>query len=196
MSPKIRLTIPLAQAHQTVKCGHKAASLAKLISAGLHVPRGFVIVSDAYQWHLWSTGARRSPAGALDAEAREAIRDAILTQPIAEDVWSAVSRAYRELALQCGESEPKVAVRASAVQDFPGAYDSYLNVQGLEELETAIKRVWASVWNGRAAAFRSRLQPSGEPSIAVIVQRMSDRLLWGVVYTVNPVTGDPNQIVV
>ncbi len=196
MSPAVRLIIPLAQAHRSPKSGQKAANLSKLIAAGFDVPRGFVIACDAYQWHLWASGEPCGPAGELEAEEREAVRAAMLGQSIAEDVRSAIAEAYRELGLHCGIEQPKVAVRSSALHDFPGAHESYLNVKGLEELETAVKRVWASVWNGRAAAFRTRLRQRGEPAMAVIVQEMIDRRLSGSATTANPITGNPNRVLV
>ena len=160
------------------------------------MPRGFVIASDAYRWHLCTTGAPRMSGIDVEAEDREAVRGAILGREMAHDVWSAVAAAYRELALQCGLDEPKVAVRSSSTQDFPGAYESYLNVTGLDELKAAVRRVWASVWNGRAAAFRARLRRPGEPAMAVIVQQMVDRLSSGSATTANPITGNPNRVLV
>ena len=91
-------------------------------------------------------------------------------------------------------------MRSSALEDggarcaFPGAYESYLNVNGIDELKAAVKRVWASLWNGRAAGFRAALGVDGEPAMAVIVQEMVEADVSGVSMTANPVTGDPNRV--
>jgi len=196
MTAPIGLIVPLAEAQSVARSGRKAANLSRLIAAGFDVPRGFVIASDAYQYHLWAAAGPVASSSETTAEDREALRAAIMDGDIAEDVWSAVARAYEELASHCGGGEPKVAVRSSALHDFAGAYESVLNVRGLENLYTAVKQVWASVWNGRAAAFRARLRPPGEPATAVIVQEMVDRSQWGCALTTNPISGNPNRVVV
>lgn len=199
-SPSIRVVLPLADAHTNRRTGGKAICLSKLIAARFAVPKGFVLSADAYRSHLWASGAREIASSQAEAEQREAIRAAILTQPIPEDVWQSVAEAYERLSWQIGVEEPKVAVRSSALEDsrdgsgFPGAYESYLNVSGLENLDAAIKRVWASLWSGKAAAYRARYGGPTGPAMGVIVQQMVEADLTGSAFTANPVTGDPHWV--
>lgn len=199
-SPSIKVVLPLADAHTNRRTGGKAICLSKLIAARFAVPKGFVLSADAYRSHLWISGAREIALARAEAEEREAIRAAILAQPIPEDVWQSVADAYERLSWQIGVAEPKVAVRSSALEDnwggsgFPGAYESYLNVSGLENLDAAVKRVWASLWSGKAAAYRARYGSPTEPAMAVIVQQMVEAELTGTAFTANPVTGDPHGV--
>lgn len=198
-SSSISLILPLADAGKSRKTGSKATNLAAVVAARFAVPRGFVISSDAYRSHLWAAGARALTSAQPDAEQREQIRAAILGQPIPADVWQSVAEAYERLSWQVGTNEPKVAVRPSAVEGGPaysGAYESYLNVSGLEALAEAIKRTWASLWSGKAAAYRGRLQATIEPAMAVIVQQMVQPDFCGTALTANPVTGDPISVTV
>ena len=69
----LTMIIPLADAINTRKYGAKAANLAKLVTAGFAVPRGFVVSADACRAHLWESGMRQQAAAATDAEHRETI---------------------------------------------------------------------------------------------------------------------------
>lgn len=195
----IALILPLADAQKSRRTGGKATNLSRLVAARFAVPRGFVLSADAYRSHLWASGARQSASSQVEAEEREAIREAIISHSIPEDVWRSVCEAYERLSWQTGIAEPKVAVRSSALEDganagYAGAYESYLNVSGLDALAMAVKRVWASLWSGKAAAYRARYRCSTEPAMAVIVQQMVEADLTGTAWTANPVTGDPHSV--
>jgi len=198
----ITLIIPLQDAQRSRKTGSKATNLSKLIAAHFAVPRGFVISADAYKSHLWASGARQIASAQPQAEEREAIRASILKHDIPDDVWQAVTQAYERLSWQTGLSEPKVAVRSSSLEEGPngaelvGAYESCINVSGIDELRAAIKRVWASLWSGKAAAYRARYSITSEPAMAVIVQQMVESTCTGSAFTANQVTGDPNKILI
>lgn len=198
--PSIKVVLPLADAHTNRRTGGKAICLSRLIAARFAVPKGFVLSADAYRSHLWASGARETASAQAEAEEREAVRAAILAQPIPQDIWQLVAEAYERLSWQIGIADPKVAVRSSALEDsrggagFPGAYESYLNVSGLENLDAAIKRVWASLWSGKAAAYRARFGSPTEPAMGVIVQQMVESELEGSAFTANPVTGDPHSV--
>jgi len=195
----IALILPLADADKSRKTGAKATHLAAIVAARFAVPRGFVISADAYRSHLWAAGTRAIASAQPDAKQREQIRAAILTQPIPDDVRRSIADAYERLSWQTGTNQPRVAVRPSAIENgatYPGAYESCLNVSGVEALAEAIKRVWASLWSGKAAAYRARLQATGEPAMAVIVQQMVQSSVRGTASTANPVTGDPTSVMV
>ena len=89
-----------------------------------------------------------------------------------------------------------MAVRSSATaEDLPGAsfagqQDTYLNVVGVESVLDAVQRCWASLWTDRAVSYRATngIDPRGV-RLAVVVQRMVDASVAGVLFTANPVTG-------
>ncbi len=190
----------LSEAHRSARSGSKAANLARLIAARFAVPRGFVIGADAYRSHLWASGSREAASTTAEAEEREAVRSAILSSEIPEDVWAAIASAYERLSWQSGVPEPVVAVRSSAVEEsglrpaFPSAYESHLNVRGAEDLKLAIKRVWASLWNGRAAGFRAAVRCNAEPAMAVIIQEMVAGTSSGSASSADQFTGNPNVV--
>lgn len=200
MPSTVSLISNLSEAHRSARSGSKAASLARLIAARFAVPKGFVISADAYRSHLWASGSREAASATAEAEEREAVRSAILSCDIPEDVWVAIASAYERLSWQTGVPEPVVAVRSSALEEnglrsaFPSAYESHLNVCGAENLKLAIKRVWASLWNGRAAGFRAAAGCHVEPAMAVIVQEMVTGPSSGSASSADQFTGNPNVV--
>lgn len=111
--------------------------------------------------------------------------------------------------MQCVSAPPDpasnlpVAVRSSATAEdlpeasFAGQQDTYLNVRGEEALLEAIKRCWASLWNARAMAYRARqgIDPAAV-RLAVVVQPMVPADVAGVLFTVNPLTGNRDEVVI
>src|SRR5262249_28725504 len=131
--------------------GGKAANLGELIRAGLPVPPGFCVTTEAY--------ARVAETVTIDFDSlssggrvREAFRAAVIPPAVA----AAVIEAYRRL----GESTP-VAVRSSATAEdlpnasFAGQQDTYLNIIGAEAVLAAVQRCWASLWTERAVVYRT-----------------------------------------
>ena len=174
--------------------GGKAANLGELISAGLPVPGGFCVTTAAY------ARAANGVDTADPAGARELLRSA----PLPDDVATAVVAAYRRLCARddgadpagAGEPDVPVAVRSSATAEdlptasFAGQQDTYLNVVGGEALLDAVRRCWASLWTDRAVAYRADLGiDDAEVRLAVVVQRMVDAQVAGVLFTADPVSG-------
>jgi pyruvate,water dikinase len=107
-----------------------------------------------------------------------------------------VAAAYRAL------GEPPVAVRSSAVGEdsaeatFAGLQDTYLWVRGAERVCQAVRDCWASLDNPEAVAYRARLGDERKAAMGVTVQRMVDAEISGVMFTCNPVTGDPSTLAI
>jgi pyruvate,water dikinase len=190
------------------RVGGKGASLKRMVAAGLPVPPGFHITTDAYnrfveENHLaggiLSAAAQaqaNDPAG-LD-RASEQIQRLIAQGTIPADIAEMIREGYGEL----GADVP-VAVRSSATAEdlpgmsFAGQLETYLNVRGGEEVIAAVKRCWASLWTGRALGYRQRqgIRPE-EVSIAVVVQQLVAAQAAGVLFTVNPVTGARDELMI
>ena len=153
--------------------GPKAAALAELAQAGVDVPPGFCVTTDALD---------RARAGA-GSTTRAAVPDGV-----AAEIAQALDR--------LGESTP-VAVRSSAAAEdlptasFAGQHDSFLNVIGLAAVLEAVGRCWASLASERAQAYRQDNEVlEGPVTMAVIVQRMVPARAAGVLFTADPVSGD------
>ena len=189
--------------------GGKGASLSRLARAGFRVPPGFHVTTGAYLDFLDGGGLRDwvlaalsladvSDAGTFEAAAAR-ISDLFAGQPVPASTAAAVAWAYASL----GDNDVPVAVRSSAtVEDLPGMsaagqHDTYLNVRGEAAVVNAVKRCWASLWSARAIGYRARRGISPDDvSIAVVVQRLVPAEAAGVMFTINPVSGAPNQVVV
>ena len=161
--------------------GGKAAGLGELIGAGERVPEGFCVTTDVY----------------------DAVRGRDRTRPGRNgDGMPAVPR--REIAdAYRGLGAGSVAVRSSATAEdlpdlsFAGQQDTYLDVSGADEVVDAVRRCWESLWNERAVAYREALGV-GHASVrmAVVVQRMVDARVAGVLFTADPVTGSRSEMTV
>ena len=159
------------------RVGGKAANLGELIAAGLPVPGGFCVTTAAYA----------SAAVGVDPHDPAQARSVLASAPVPD----AVAAAYRAL----GADVP-VAVRSSATAEdlptasFAGQQDTFLNVVGTDALVDAVRHCWASLWTDRAVAYRAELGiDDTEVRLAVVVQRMVDAQVAGVLFTADPVSG-------
>ncbi|GHJ49440.1 phosphoenolpyruvate synthase [Catellatospora sp. TT07R-123] len=187
--------------------GGKAANLGELTRAGLPVPPGLCLTTEAYRQATAAAdldevlaGLERTPSGdvaALTALAGRA-RAAVLAAPVPAGIAAAVAEGYARL----GADAP-VAVRSSATAEdlpfasFAGQQDTYLNVVGEAAVLDAVRRCWASLWTDRAVVYRAANGIDARAvRLAVVVQRMVDAAVAGVLFTANPVTGRRRQAVV
>ena len=188
--------------------GGKGASLARLVRAGFRVPPGFHVTTSAYLDFAARGGLREQVLAALsdvdlsDAATFDAasarIGELFAGQPLPAPTAAAIAGAYA-----CLGDEVPVAVRSSAtVEDLPGMsaagqHDTYLNVGGEAAVLDAVKRCWASLWSARAIGYRARcgVEP-GDVSIAVVVQQLVLAEAAGVMFTIDPVGGARDKVVV
>ena len=97
---------------------------------------------------------------------------------------------------------PPVAVRSSAIGEdsadasFAGLQDTYLWVRGKEQVRQAVRDCWASLSNPEAVTYRKRMGVEGEPAMGVTIQEMVDAAVSGVMFTCNPVSGDPSTVAI
>lgn len=190
------------------EAGGKGANLNVMLRAGLPVPGGFVVTTDAYRTFIaanqlaaqidrhWATLDVRNAASFETASV--AIRAAFAQAAFPPEVAKAISDAYAALGAGL-----RVAVRSSATaEDLPGAsfagqQDTELNIVGEESLLAAVKKCWGSLWTARALAYRSRQNIAPEQvALAVVVQEMAPADAAGVMFTLNPVTGDRSELVI
>ena len=175
--------------------GGKGANLGELVRAGLQVPDGFVVTTDAYARvvNLLDLKIADRVAGGDGV----AIRASVEAAAMPADIQAAIADAYA--ALGAGP----VAVRSSATaEDLPGAafagqQDTYLNIIGEAAVLDAVRRCWGSLWTDRAIAYRDRIGiEQADVKIAVVVQRMINAEIAGVMFTADPVSGDRKTILV
>jgi pyruvate,water dikinase len=209
-----RLTVSLADVtlDSLSRVGGKNASLGEMIrgldAAGVRVPEGFALTTDAYHLHLREAAAtdeilRRlgeldvTDLAALAAAGRQ-IRRRIKSAPLPEALAAEARAAYEDLSQHYGEDATDVAVRSSATAEdlptasFAGQQETFLNVRGWDELDRAIRDCMASLFTDRAIVYR-RAQGIDDRGVglSVGVQKMvrSDLASAGVIFTLDTESG-------
>ena len=168
--------------------GGKGASLATMTAEGLPVPPGFVITSAAFAAAV-DEEALREAMRHKDVEAARALVAA--TQPPRELI-------EREFARLSGP----VAVRSSACAEdsegasYAGQQDTFLNTDGLEAVLHHVVECWLSFFTDRAVFYRQEKGSLEDVAMAVVVQQMIDSQKSGVLFTVDPVHGRKDRMVV
>jgi len=195
--------------------GGKNANLGEMINADIPVPPGFAITAYSYKKFIEETGISEKIYAIItetvtdtnDPKQYEAaskkIRELIESTPVPKDVEEAIKHAYEELCKRLNVNEVFVAVRSSATAEdlpdasFAGQQETFLNVKGIDELLDDTVKCWSSLFTPRAIFYRNQKGFAHEKVfISVGVQKMVNSKTAGVTFTMNPVTGDPNQIVI
>ena len=189
------------QEAQRDQAGGKGYTLARLHQVGFPVPPGFVVTTGAYRAFLVANGLDALIANAL-ADGDSAAASAHIGTAFGEaEMPCAIVTAIHDAYIVLGESE--VAVRSSAlaedneVASFAGQYETFLGVVGGDALLAAVRQCWASLWSERALAYHHRMGIEGDaPAMAVVVQEMVPAAQAGVAFTLDPVSGRHDVVVV
>ena len=189
--------------------GGKNASLGEMISQlpdGVRVPTGFATTSYAFKQFLNNNdlGNRiNSLLHGLDtnnlmqlSEVGQQIRQSILAQPFPQDLEDAIRLQFKQLNGQ--SSSASYAVRSSATAEdlpdasFAGQQESFLNVEGIDQVLVKVKEVFASLYNDRAISYRVHKGfAHADVALSAGVQRMvrSDLAASGVMFTIDTESG-------
>jgi pyruvate, water dikinase len=205
---------PLAELRQAdaAEFGGKSSSLGDLIAGEIPVPPGFALSVSAFRLFVSEAGLESRIASALasldpgDVERVGAVSHALAEEmrsaPVPDAVRDEVASRYAELASAAGDPEPPVAVRSSALgedsQDatFAGQQETYLWVRGVDGVCDAVRDCWISLFSPQALTYRARLGDGEPPAMGVTVQLMVDAAVSGVMFTCNPVSGDPSMVAI
>ncbi len=190
--------------------GGKGANLGELVAAGFNVPPGFVLTTAAYD-HFMETskiGERvKDLLAKVDAsseaslqEASVKIRELFDTVEIPTDLKEQVLASHK--AMFKGKKMGLVAVRSSATAEdlptasFAGQQDTYLNVESPEELLDKVRKCWSSLYTPRAIYYRvTKGFEHSKVKLAVVVQKMINSEISGIMFTVDPNSEMPHIII-
>jgi phosphohistidine swiveling domain-containing protein len=196
--------------------GGKGANLGEMVAAGLPVPPGFCLCAQAYRDFIQEAELHGHICSILDdtrqfdpaeVEVKSAlIRDLFLQHRVPRTMAEEIGDCYRHLVRQLGKTDVSalpVAVRSSATAEdlptasFAGQQDTCLNVCGTGELIACVRKCWASLWTARAVTYRAKQGfDHHKVYLAVVVQAMIDSEVSGILFTVNPMTGNPDEVVI
>ena len=186
--------------------GGKSANLGELLNAGLPVPDGFAITTLAYKKLVIESEFKTQISEILDTldiddfnsinSCSDQIRKIIENIPLSEDIISEISSSYASLG-----DNIEVAVRSSATAEdlpsasFAGQMDSFLYIKGIDNVLKSVKKCLSSVFSSRAISYRHEKNFDHFLVLASItVQKMLDPESAGVMFTLNPVSGNKNEI--
>jgi pyruvate,water dikinase len=195
--------------------GGKNANLGEITYAGLPVPPGFAVTAYSYKKFIEDTGiaakiydiineTMTTPDDPEQGElASKKIRKLIESTRMPKDVEKATRSAYEKLCKKLKMKDVFVAVRSSATAEdladasFAGQQETFLNTKGADQVITNTVKCWSSLFTPRAIFYRNEKGFAHEKVfISVGVQKMVNSRAAGVMFTLNPVTGDRGQIVI
>jgi pyruvate,water dikinase len=195
--------------------GGKNASLGEMINSGLPVPPGFAITAFSYERYIQEkkiaeqiykvikeTVTDPNDPKQYDVASKK-IRELIEKTPMPKDIEDAIRTAYKDLNKRLELKDTFVAVRSSATAEdlpdasFAGQQETYLNVKGADDLIDKVRKCWSSLFTPRAIFYRNEKGfPHEKVFISVGVQKMVNSGCAGVMFTINPVTGNRDEIVI
>jgi len=193
--------------------GGKGASLGEMWNAGLPVPPAFIVTAEAYRYFIRETKLDKKIREILkDVDVNnpeelnkksEEIRKLILDAKMPKDLEIIIIESYNRLCEESGEEEVFVAVRSSATAEdlpdasFAGQQETYLNIKGAENVVKAVQRCFASLFTPRAIFYREQKGfDHFKVALAVVVQKMVNSEKAGVLFTVNPINQNYEEMVI
>jgi len=195
--------------------GGKNASLGEMITAGLPVPPGFAVTAYSYEKYIKEKNIaeqiykviKETVTNPNDPKqydvASKKIRELVEKTPMPKEIELAIRSAYKGLNQRLELKDAFVAVRSSATAEdlpdasFAGQQETYLNVKGADELINKVVKCWSSLFTPRAIFYRNEKGfPHEKVLISVGVQKMVNSRCAGVMFTINPVTGNREEIVI
>ncbi len=200
--------------------GGKGANLGEMFNADFQVPDAFVLTSSAFREFLNITNLKQEILDIIKSikfedtqdleEKAKKIREKIINSEMPPEFEREILRGYEKLSSRnLNEHMIRVkdscfvAVRSSATAEdleetsFAGQNETFVNMKGNEQVIEAIKKCWASLYTARSIYYRNKNNIKEDSIlIAVIIQKMVNSEKSGVMFTTNPLTNDPNQLVI
>lgn len=191
--------------------GGKGANLGEMTKAGFPVPGGFAVTVPAYDlflkendistkiYEILSVTDVEDPAQ-LESASRK-IQKIVNTAKFPDQVFKDLVKSYRKMSGTF--SKALVAVRSSATAEdlpgmsFAGQQATFLNIKGEANLQVAVRECWASLFTPRAIYYRVQNKIKHEKvGISVIVQKMVQSEVSGIMFSIDPVTNRKDRIII
>lgn len=185
--------------------GKKNANLGEMLKAGIPVSPGFAITIHANDIFMRESGVKDKLEKLIADECRESTPEniALLSNSAMEAIEKArmpptlekhILEDYHRLCGICGVEDLPVAVRSSGAVSMPGQMETYLNIRGDRDLSKYIRMCWASSYCVEALTYRINRDLGVLFNIGVGIPKMVNSRISGVIFTINPLNGDPSKI--
>lgn len=193
--------------------GGKGANLGEMYNLGIPVPNGFVVTAAAYFQFIKDNNLRQQISDILKATnvdepgelltASKKIKSLIRHSPLSPHLAFEIMSNYKKLSGFFGLSNTPVAVRSSATAEdsadasFAGQQETFLHVVGESNVVNRVRDCWASLFTPRSIFYRVKKKYDHfKVGVAVPVQKQIESDVSGIMFTVNPVTNNKNQIII
>ena len=199
--------------------GGKNASLGEMIQhlgkLGVEVPGGFVVTVAAYEafiHHNVLDQKIRDIVAGLDVDDVEnirrtglAVRTLVKNGKFPEEIWKGILERYEEMSRKYGQEATDVAVRSSATAEdlpdasFAGQQETFLNIRGPQDLISAVRNCFASLFTDRAIVYRESLgYDHFQVGLSVGIQKMvrSDLGSSGVAFSLDTESGFKDVVLI
>jgi pyruvate, water dikinase len=184
--------------------GKKNANLGEMLKNDIRVSPGFALTLYANEVFVNESGVRDALDGYLkdlgevtfekSGEASKFAMDQIINAEVPSAITECVFEEYDKLCDMANLKDVPVAVRSSGAVSMPGQMETYLNIRGKEDLLKYIKLTWASAYAVEAITYRMNKGMGFLLNIGVGIPKMVNSKISGVIFTLNPLNGDPSKI--
>ncbi len=185
--------------------GKKNANLGEMLKAGIPISPGFAITIHANDVFMRESGVKAKLEKLLADECKESTPEnishlskfamaAIETASMPPALEKYILADYHRLCDICGVEDLPVAVRSSGAVSMPGQMETYLNIRGDQDLSDYIRKCWASSYCVEALTYRINRELGVLFNIGVGIPKMVNSRISGVIFTINPLNGDPSKI--
>ncbi len=184
--------------------GKKNSNLGEMIKAGIPVSHGFAVTIYANDQFLILSGIKAEIEKQIVAlgqvtyetakQASSIAMDLIEKAAMPEVIEREILDNYKKLCERACKNACPAAVRSSGAVSMPGQMETYLNICGEKDLINYVKKCWASAYNTEAIMYRMN---KGMPflfNIGVGIPKMVNSRVSGIIFTINPINGDPSKI--
>ncbi|MFZ2153197.1 MAG: phosphoenolpyruvate synthase [Microgenomates group bacterium] len=193
--------------------GGKGANLGEMYNLGIPVPNGFVVTSSAYFQFIKDNNLKSQISDILKTtnvdepdqllSASKKIKTLIKKSPLPDALAFEIMSNYKKLSGFIGLSNASVAVRSSATAEdsadasFAGQQETFLNVVGEANVVNRVRDCWASLFTPRSIFYRVKKKYDHfQVGVAVPIQKQIQSEISGIMFTVNPVSNNKNQIII
>ena len=193
--------------------GGKGANLGEMYNLGIPVPNGFVVTASAYFQFFKDNKLKTVIADILKTTdvddpnqlltASKKIIAIIKKAPVSEPLAIEIMKSYKQLSGAGGLGNVPVAVRTSATSEdtldasFAGQGETFLNVIGESNVIKRVRDCWASLFTPRSIFYQVKKHYDHfKIGVAVPVQKLVQSEISGIMFTVNPVSNNKNQIII